>query len=379
MKTLWLIPSFWPTRGGIETAGLLLGKGLQAKGHELLIVTDEGDPAAAAEETVAGLPVIRLPVYRALVAASPAALLRVAQRLTALAAAFRPDLVHLHLVGPAPMGLFALRLRETLGVPLLLTVHDDVQGLRAGASTVLGRCFEAADWVTTLSQTFMTDVLGLAPHLTERASIIYPGLVGAARELRSLRAPVPEFLCLGRVSHEKGLDLVLTAFAKVVQTHATTRLIIAGDGPARHLLERQAWELEVSERVTFTGTVSDEERAELFGRALAVVMPSRHREGFGLVALEAAQHGRAVIAARAGALSEAVSLLGNGLLIAQEDAGALSAAMTQLLLHPDDAQRMGAAGQAQAALLFSQEACAAKYSALYVKLRQTPAIDAHSG
>jgi glycogen synthase len=203
--------------------------------------------------------------------------------------------------------------------------------------------------------------------------------VGLARESGSLRAPTPEFLCLGRLSHEKGLDLVLTAFAQVVKTHATTRLVIAGDGPARHLLERQAWELGLSERVTFTGTVSDGERVDLFGRALAVLMPSRHREGFGLVALEAAQHGRAVIAARAGALSEAVSLLENGLLIPQEDAAALAAAMTQLLLHPEDAQRMGAAGQSQAALLFSQEACAANYSALYVQLRQSPRVKAYLG
>ena len=87
-----------------------------------------------------------------------------------------------------------------------------------------------------------------------------------------------------------------------------------------------------------------------------------------MVALEAAQRGRAVIAARAGALGETVALLGNGLLTPQEDIPALGAAMQRLLSDPGSAQRLGETGRARSAHFFSQDICGARYLALYREL-----------
>ena len=131
----------------------------------------------------------------------------------------------------------------------------------------------------------------------------------------------------------------------------------------------------VEQYVHFAGPVTDAQRTRLMEDSLAVLMPSRHREGFGLVALEAAQHGRAVIAARSGALPEIVSLLGNGLLTAQEDVEGLAAAMIYLLDHPDEAQRLGESGRQQAALHFRQDKSTASYLALYQHLQtQSPEV-----
>ena len=63
MKALWLIPGFWPARGGIETFGWHLAHGLREQGLDLLVATDEGCPAAPSDEMVEGVAVVRLPAY----------------------------------------------------------------------------------------------------------------------------------------------------------------------------------------------------------------------------------------------------------------------------------------------------------------------------
>ncbi len=389
MKVLWLIPSFWPARGGIETFGWHLAQGLRQQGHDLLIVTDEGRPAAPSAEIVRnefreGLQIVRLPVRQALNERSPLQLLAIQRQMAALATEFQPAVLHLHLIGATPMATFALRLHQTHTVPLLVTVHDDVWPLRAGPDTALGLSLQAAAWVTTDSQTFLADVLALAPDLAgstgiaARASTILLGAPALKAPPLPLDLGATQFLGLARTTPEKGMDLAVAALSRVLQTHPAARLVLAGAATSESTtdsLRTQAAALGVEQYVHFAGPVTDAQRTRLMEDSLAVLMPSRHREGFGLVALEAAQHGRAVIAARSGALPEIVSLLGNGLLTAQEDVEGLAAAMIYLLDHPDEAQRLGESGRQQAALHFRQDKCTASYLALYQHLQtQSPEV-----
>lgn len=366
LKALWLMPAFWPARGGIETFGMHLALGLRALGVDIVIVTDVGRPTAAASESVRGLQVVRMPFYRALTERSPVQLLSLQHRLAALAAEWQPDLMHVHLIGATPMALYAVRLRRALvGTPLLATVHDDVRGLRAGPDTALGQCLCGARWVTTDSQAFLNDVLALVPELAARASAIAPGLPPPAAPPTEIEPGTPQFLGLGRMVRDKGMDVAVAALARVIDLHPSARLMLAGDGPMREELQHQVAHLSLEAHVEFAGAVSDAERTRLIDTSLAVLMPSRHREGFGLVALEAAQRRRAVIAARAGALEETVTRLGNGLLTPRDDVSALAAAMCRLLDNPDEARRLGAAGYVSAAQHFRQDQCAASYRALY--------------
>jgi glycogen(starch) synthase len=373
MKALWLAPTFWPVRGGIETISGHLALGLSAAGHQLLVITDEGFAPGSSPSAPDDLPVQRLPIRRALTEPNAALTVRIQRRVGELAAEFEPDLIHLHLVGPAPMGFFYLRLADAQPVPLVITVHDDIGSLRAGGDTVLGGCLNRAARVAAWSQTVLDEVLNLVPGLAGRAAVIYPGLPEPPQAPKAGISTEPRLLCLGRLTIEKGVDLALSAFARIAAAFPTARLVIAGEGPARPALERQALELGLDDtRLEFTGPVTDDERGRLYDSALAVLMPSRHREGFGLVALEAAQHGRAIIAARAGALSEAVGLLENGLLTPQEDVSALADAMGYLLAHPAEAQRLGEAGRRMAGLRFRQDVCVSRYAELYRQLMSQP-------
>ena len=365
VRVLWLAPTFWPARGGIETITAYLARGLRAVGHEICVLTDVG--VALDESTVYldEIPVHRLPIRTALDGVRLPVLLQIQRQMNALAGRFRPDLVHLHLLGPVPIGYFYLRMPALADIPLVITVHDDIAAVRGDRSTVVGQCLDRACWVGVWAQTVLNDVLRWAPELAARAEVIRPGLPSPAVSYRAPSPNPPILLCIGRLSPEKGFDLALEAFAQVRAGYPAAQMVIAGDGLARPGLERLADRLGVRGQVRFTGRVDDTERSRLYSDALAVVMPSRHREGFGLVALEAAQHGRALVAAAAGALSDTATSLGNGMVVAQDDIVALVNAMSQLLAQPDLAQHLGETGYERAVTLYRGEECIMAYAAAY--------------
>lgn len=92
-----------------------------------------------------------------------------------------------------------------------------------------------------------------------------------------------------------------------------------------------------------------------------VIVPSRYEEPFGLVALEAAWAGRAVVASDVGGLREVVERNVSGLLVPPEDPAALAAATCRLLDDPAARARMGAAARLRAETEFGFEAMVDAY------------------
>jgi glycogen(starch) synthase len=177
----------------------------------------------------------------------------------------------------------------------------------------------------------------------------------------------PKLLCLGRLCNEKGFDLALNAFASVIDRFPHARLIIAGDGPERALLEQQATRLGLNKAVDFSGWVSPEQIPALLNSVSAVLMPSRW-EALPLVAIEAAFMARPVVATRVGGLPELVVHERTGLIIDKEDSGTLAEAMVFLLIHPNRATELGQAARTRAQDIFSLRRCIDAYDALYHKL-----------
>jgi phosphatidyl-myo-inositol dimannoside synthase len=97
---------------------------------------------------------------------------------------------------------------------------------------------------------------------------------------------------LERAERYKGFDEVMEILPNLP---GDVLYVIAGDGNDQQRLERKAAELAVSDRVIFTGRVTEEEKRALYARADIYVMPSRG-EGFGFVFLEALACGTPVIA-----------------------------------------------------------------------------------
>jgi glycosyltransferase involved in cell wall biosynthesis len=169
---------------------------------------------------------------------------------------------------------------------------------------------------------------------------------------------------VSRLSAEKGIDLLLEAFARLAATRPQARLRVVGDGAERERLAQQARALGVADRVEWVGARPwDEAVRELAGMDV-VVVPSRF-EGFGLCALEAMACARPVVAARVGGLPEIVEDGRTGVLAPPGDSTALAAAVSRLLDRPQLGVEMGKRGRRRAETMFSIGLFNARYRSLY--------------
>ncbi|MCL5105318.1 MAG: glycosyltransferase [Armatimonadetes bacterium] len=144
-------------------------------------------------------------------------------------------------------------------------------------------------------------------------------------------------LAAGRLTFQKGFDLLLPAFAAC--DRPDWRLIIAGRGEKRHELEKLALRLGISDRVVFAGLVAD--LASLMRKADIFVMSSR-LEGFSNVLCEAMACGLPVISFDCPSGPREIVRDGvDGIIVPPEDVNALSSAMSQLISDESERRRMG--------------------------------------
>jgi len=189
----------------------------------------------------------------------------------------------------------------------------------------------------------------------------------AADELRDV-GPWPErrreLLYLGRLQLvEKGLDLLLAAFAVVAERDQDVRLVFAGDGYDSDVVKRLVSELGLSTRVDFVSRIEGDEKREYLRRAMAVVIPSRF-ESFGLVAVEALASATPVVGFSLPSLLEIVTPE-CGILVTPFDTNAFAAACLAVLDEPQLRVRMGAAGLARSKR-FNWEEAATRQEAAYL-------------
>ncbi|MCB9519409.1 MAG: glycosyltransferase [Myxococcales bacterium] len=137
-------------------------------------------------------------------------------------------------------------------------------------------------------------------------------------------APPLQLAFLGRLSPEKGCDVLLQALAWCA---SDVELVVYGDGAERGRLELRARDLQVNDRVRFAGFVDDV--AGAIGRAHAVVLPSRS-EGLPMVLVEALALGRPAIATAVGGVPEVLDGSGPSQLVAPDDPAALASAIDTL-------------------------------------------------
>jgi glycosyltransferase involved in cell wall biosynthesis len=147
-------------------------------------------------------------------------------------------------------------------------------------------------------------------------------------------------LSVGRIESVKRVDLVVRAMSWL---HDGIRLVVAGDGTQRATVEREAEDRGVADRVTFLGSVGDNDLVELYAEALAVIYPP-YDEDFGYVTLEAFLAKKPVITCTdSGGPNEFVIDQVNGFVCAPEPE-ALAAAAARLASDRTKAAALGAAG-----------------------------------
>lgn len=284
--------------------------------------------------------------------------------------AFRPDIVHVH--------GFVRELSPSVlvqtGVPTVLTFHD--LRLLGGSEHHLPdpRALAARLWVEPVALRLarrvaavsgVSDVVTAAlraeglPHPRTLPVPVGPPLT-PPRPVSSCR----DVLFAGRLSEDKGLAVLLRAFAALRAEHPDVRLLVAGDGPGRASLEAAA-----GTRVDFLGRISPVQVSEVMGRVRVVAvpsLPSLRREGSSLTTVEAARHGRPVVCSDDPAVAEVARHMG-GDVVPAGDPDALARRLGHWLNDASDAERVGASGATAAAAVFDPHVVADLADALYTQ------------
>lgn len=177
--------------------------------------------------------------------------------------------------------------------------------------------------------------------------------------------PNGNILFLGRLSPEKGVDLLLRSW-KFVQPKER-KLIIAGQGPEEPRLRKLAIELGLR-NVEFVGFMNQEQQRNIWAKTAFSVIPSIWNEPFGLVFLEAWARGRTFVASRLGAMAESVSEGQDGLLAEPFSPHSLSSKIQQLIDHPDRTMEMGRAGQGRILNEFHRKLWLSRIKSVYQRI-----------
>jgi len=253
------------------------------------------------------------------------------------------DIAHIHACHNLPAIIAALELSRA-GVPYVvspngtaLPIERRMAAKRLFAGTA-GRSFlPGATRIVAVSQAEVRQLhaLGIAESVIVRISnpiddreCDHPADPGSFRSRLAL-GDVPIVLFLGKLTPRKGVGDLVRAFARV--GHSEAVLVIAGnDMGARRSVETVVRELELQQRVIFTGLLSGKARLDALAAATVVVYPSRD-EIFGLVPLESLLCGTPVVVCDDSGCGEVISGTGGGQTVPYADVGRLAGAIQAVL------------------------------------------------
>ncbi len=137
-------------------------------------------------------------------------------------------------------------------------------------------------------------------------------------------------LYVGRLSKDKGVEVLLKAFADVIKSQPTIQLTLVGTGPDREYFEALAQDLSLSKNVNFTGAQNKEQIEEHYKQSTIVVVPSIFPDNFPTVCIEALSVGRPVIGSNIGGIPEIISN-STGYIVYPEDNTILGSSITKVL------------------------------------------------
>ena len=355
------LPEPW---NGIDEHLLLLARSLDRDRFEPLLLHRPRDgPQTQALAERAGIRLVPMPESAG----------GVRQRLHALCALLRRervDILHIHTPAAGGQAIPALAARLA-GVRATLVTYHQVQPRRLPARS---RTLNSLTHMLLIDATVAVsgDVCETLVHAAglprRRIRVIRNGIDPAPPPVATDGLPPREpgevrIGYFGRLSHEKGVHVLLRALAEVVARAPHVRTFIVGDGPERAALAALAAHLGLSERVSFLGFRPD---ARALMAQVDIVAHVPIYEGFGLVVLEAMATGRPVVTSDApGGLRDIVDHETTGLVVPVGDAAATARALLRLVEDAETRRRLGANGRARCVQHFSATRMVERVTALY--------------
>jgi len=371
--------NYFPMLGGVPTAVETIRQGLEALGHEVVIVAPQMAGADDDRRRVIRVPAVPAPTYPDFALPLPLGP-ALARRLRAL------DLDVFHAHHPFLLGGSARRLARATRRPFVFTYHTlydryahyvplpramvarwAIRWSTAFADTA-DLVFAPSDFVARRLQTQGVrrpiEVLPTGIDLDR----FRPGDQAEARQALGLDAEDRVLLYVGRLDREKNLEFLLDAVARVRTPRI--RLLLVGRGMLAAALGRAAAARGLGGRIELRGGSPPDGLPTYYRAADAFVFAST-TETQGLAVLEAMACGLPVVAVRASGIEEVAAEGVSGLLV-PEDATAFAAAVTQVLTDTDLAAKLAIGGR-EAALPFASTALVRRLVAAYRQVRgETP-------
>ncbi|HEX5718967.1 MAG TPA: glycosyltransferase family 4 protein [Thermoanaerobaculia bacterium] len=357
MRILEVVVRYPPFVGGVEASVHEVARRLAARGHEVRVICADDPPGSPSE--VDGVQVVRLP-WR-----FKAANTNLCFGLGEAIRRERPDVIHTHLPTAYFAGRAASAARE-MGVPLVLTYHNDVagEGLKGVVAGIYNRVF--------LPRLLQSSARIVATNPRHSPRLTNPVCIPWGVETDRFHPPAEEpgppltisFLSLLDVHHRyKGLEVLFEALRLLPEV----RLRVGGKGEDLAFYQRRAEELGVANRVEFLGFVED--LNAFYGGCHVFALPSTDiREGFGLVLLEAMACGRPVLTTPIVGMAADIERMEAGVLVPPNDPGAVAAA----LRNPGDLPEMGRRARSLVEERYSWERAALDYERLFLDLKRPP-------
>ena len=265
------------------------------------------------------------------------------------------DLIHAHdwLVADA-----AIALKRSFKTPLVATIHATEFGRHNGIHTDIQRyinyqetalAYEA--WRVIVCTNYMRLEVERALHTPwDKIDVVYNGIRPEKKQrhpdfdvttFRRQFAHDQEQIVyyVGRMSHEKGVSVLLNAAPPVIeQMERQVKIVLIGGGNTDHL-KRQAWNLGIWDKCFFTGFMSDQNLDKFQTVADCAVFPSLY-EPFGIVALESFAARVPVVVSDTGGLPEVVRHGKTGIVTWANNPTSLAWGILEVLTQPELARSL---------------------------------------
>lgn len=271
------------------------------------------------------------------------------------------DLIHIH-TPPRFFGESLAFLREVLRltVPLVLSYHlhnESLQGIpgliwKIHNEVVMKRVFESVDriivpnnlYLRMLEDAFGFEKVRVIPYGID-CGFFDPNRFDANAERQRFQINHRNVIMYaGRLTSQKGVDLLIKALPSVLRELSDTLLIVVGEGELQSDLRALCVKLGVSSSTRFVGNIPHGMMPAIMSLAGVVVLPSMS-ESFGMVLAEGMAMERPVIGTKVGGIPEIVENGRTGILVNKGSIPELSAAIVSVLSNEKHARQMGRRGR----------------------------------
>jgi glycosyltransferase involved in cell wall biosynthesis len=229
----------------------------------------------------------------------------------------------------------------------------------------------SSDQIVAPSRAFLNKFLAIFPMHLNKSSYIHNGVdfIELERCINEQSDGYGEDFLLSIAMHneKKGLDVLIKAFALLMNDYPLLDLVLVGDGPLRGSLEQLAGSLNVKERIKFLGSKGRNDVTRLLSACQIFVLPSRS-EPFGIVIIEAMSFKKPVIASAVDGITEIIKNGKNGILVEPDNPELLAKAINKILDDQKLRQSIAHNGYYTAINRFSVEKNVMSYSKLFKEL-----------